>query len=467
MADGSGNAHLSSQAAPVSNVLYELENNAARPPIPAKEPVLETNVRELDSAPTPRNPTSYGAEEQVYPRYPSSYPGTNAPQAPSVAPSSPQSAHPSMGFNHTPISPSTNAPPQQAPNGQQMSSTQDHWHQNHQKYGSVDYNNRGTTPTPQYNAPIAGYYSPVQYDPNQSYIHSAGPLPTSAAPKPEYSYYSGQPQPPQPGQSVVAGAPASAAGQVTVAAGGESGEKSAKKRICGFSVTMFSLICIILFLIVAGAILGGVLGGVVFKGDGDSEPQTSSSIYLPAPTSSPPITTDPPTTIVETISPSTTTTSTTTYTPFPLPTGTWTLDGDLKRTIGRCISNPAGTYREVWYCNETSSMIVQIEDWGTSKDLLYVLNIDSPVRARGIIGSPPTGNLTAGDVFWGFNVPYERPAVHTTGECQVDISLTVFLGERKSSYLWVDEVYSPKGCPLPGGATSDSRITCTCIYIGI
>lgn len=43
------------------------------------------------------------------------------------------------------------------------------------------------------------------------------------------------------------------------------GTKAGNKRICGLSMTVFLLLCVILFLLTCGAILGGVFGSGVLS----------------------------------------------------------------------------------------------------------------------------------------------------------------------------------------------------------
>ena len=70
------------------------------------------------------------------------------------------------------------------------------------------------------------------------------------APKVEYGYYGGQ-----------AAATDGNVLPVTTATAAETGEK----KICGISKTAFLLWCVVAFLIVSGAILGGVFGSGVLN----------------------------------------------------------------------------------------------------------------------------------------------------------------------------------------------------------
>lgn len=129
------------------------------------------------------------------------------------------------------------------------------------KYGGSEasYGNNPNAPAaPHYNAPMTGYYAPgEQYNPDQSYGVGAAPYPQAQSPppvKPEHSYYAGAPPPPAlptgPATGAVVPAP--------------DGAKK-KKRICGMTTTIFLVLCVILFLIIAGAVLGGVFGSGVLK----------------------------------------------------------------------------------------------------------------------------------------------------------------------------------------------------------
>jgi len=111
-------------------------------------------------------------------------------------------------------------------------------------------NNHTSLAAPHYSTPVTGYYAPgVQYNPDQSYGIPGAPYPQAQSPPPvktEYSSDVGAPQPP-------------AAAVAAVASG------SKKKGVCGMKVTVFLLLCVILFLIIAGAVLGGVFGSGVLK----------------------------------------------------------------------------------------------------------------------------------------------------------------------------------------------------------
>ncbi|KAF8459316.1 hypothetical protein BGX38DRAFT_1264258 [Terfezia claveryi] len=398
---------FSAQAGPV-NDLYEFDDPVQRTPIPPKQPETDPAV--------PGNDTTYGYDgqqqcQQQTGSFPIRSPSGYAPQtidqqqrqqhSPGEIAPNPELP---IGTSHSP------QPPQETlPSGRHLSLTAssivspiDSYpgsYQTRPDSGSAQPTNAAAAP--HYNVPMTGYYVPgVHYNENHSYGVGAAPYPQAQSPpplKPEHSYYEGAP-PLAP-----------------------DGDKK-KKKICGMGMTIFLVLCVILFLVIAGAILGGVFGsGVLPKNNND-----------PVTTSGPTPTTITSTTTSDTI---TTSTSTTNYA-YPIPTGTWTITGGLTVTTGTCINNPNITnYKEVWYCPENQNETIVIHDYSTNNKLSYFLDMDTPTRVRGVSGTPPTGENSDNNKspFWKFNVRYKQQAPFTTGDsCEVDVDLVFLLGRTQA-----------------------------------
>lgn len=109
------------------------------------------------------------------------------------------------------------------------------------------------TPPITYTNPHTAQQQPGQYyDP---YYYQQLP------PKSEYSNYGGSTLPP-----VVSATPAPAPAPAPVTKAGE-------KRICGLSMTSFLLLCVVAFLVVSGAILGGLFGSGAINPDPVPKPE--------------------------------------------------------------------------------------------------------------------------------------------------------------------------------------------------
>ncbi|KAF8422733.1 hypothetical protein EV426DRAFT_670262 [Tirmania nivea] len=423
---------LSALAGPI---LYELDNQVQRPPIPPKQPETAQAV--------PKNGTAYGYDGQLqqyqqagsFPiRSPSGYAPQAIDQQQQVSPSEiaaiPESP---VGTSHSRQPPQETLPegrhqslaapstisPTDSNRGSYLTQPDTSFTQPKYAGSDADYGNSPSVPAaPHYNAPVTGYYAPgAPYNPV--------PYPQAQSPPPiklENSYYAGAPPTPAPPTEPLAGAAAD---------GGK------KKRICGMTITNFLVMCVILFLIIAGAVLGGVFGSDLLEPDPPVPTSTSGAtktdtdtaasdtgIITTFPTDNPPpdLTSSP--------------TSSSTSHAYRIPSGTWTVPGELSVTSGTCIDNPTRlNYKEVWYCPENLTVTFDIKDYSTDTELSYFLDMDTPTRVRGIVGIPPTSNKTESgkSQFWEFIVNYKQQASFTTGDnCEVEVSLTFFLGKIKA-----------------------------------
>ena len=145
-----------------------------------------------------------------------------------------------------------------------------------------------------------------------------------------------------------------------------------------------------------------------------------------------------------TTSPSTTTKvplPTITYRPYPIPTGTWVLSGELVATGKDCINTiNSTTFREVWACNATEAREIVIHDVSAGRDLAYWLDLEG-TNVKGVPGIPPTGDDTdrGESPLWTFIVPdylVVSPAVPFG--CEVQVTLKFLLSNTKVAYGWIE-----------------------------
>ena len=157
-----------------------------------------------------------------------------------------------------------------------------------------------------------------------------------------------------------------------------------------------------------------------------SDTITTTSIPPPSLSSSPAI-------------PSTTTTIST-YVPYPLPTGTWALNGELASTNDDCIQTiDSITFKEVWACDTTEPREITISSDGGRG---YLLDLGG-TNVTGVQGEPPTSenaDTAKGESpFWIFNVPdYTTMSPDVPFGCEVQVTLQFVLGRSKSMYLWFE-----------------------------
>ncbi|RPB29643.1 hypothetical protein L211DRAFT_31742 [Terfezia boudieri ATCC MYA-4762] len=230
---------FSAQAGPL-NQLYELEDPVQRNP---------------DTGPAvPGNGTTYGyGSQQQYQQQTGSFPTRSAS---GYAPDQQQQQHSPVEIAAIPELPigtsHSRRPPQETlPSGRHLSLTApstvspiDSHLGSYQTRPDSDFAQPKAPAAPPYNVPMTGYAPEAQYNPNRSYGVGAAPYPQTQSPppvKPEHSYHAGASQAPDADNN--------------------------KKKICGMTMTIFLVWCVILFLVVSGAILGGVLGSGVLDNE--------------------------------------------------------------------------------------------------------------------------------------------------------------------------------------------------------
>ncbi|RPB29647.1 hypothetical protein L211DRAFT_832356 [Terfezia boudieri ATCC MYA-4762] len=373
---------FSAQAGPL-NHLYELEDPVQRSP---------------DTGPAvPGNGTTYGYGTSGY-----------APDQQQRQQHSPGDIAP---IPESPIGTSHSRRPFQEslPSGRHFSlTTSSNVSPIHSRLGSYqtrpdsDFAQPNAPAAPPYNVPMTGYAPGVQYNPNRSYGVGAAPYPQAQSPppvKPEHSYHAGAtPQAPDADHK--------------------------KKKICGMTMTMFLVLCVVLFLVVSGAILGGVFGSRVLYGPTPPTPTNFVSSITSTATNT-----------ITTSTSTSTSTSTINYA-YSIPTGTWTITGGLGFATGTCINNPKTTnYKEVWYCPDKKNHTIVIHDYSTKHEFSYYLDMDIPTRVRGVSGTPPAGGINDKDKlkFWSFSLQYKQQASFTTVDnCEVDVGLMFLLGRTQA-----------------------------------